>query len=565
MPAAAAKHVSPYEIRIDGTALDPKYKDRLLEVKVRQSLRQPSSATIRISDPKAENMDSHPLQIGKKLQILLGGPEAQTPTKVFDGEIVALDPEFEKDGASIGVRAYDKSHRLNRAKKVRTFQQMSASNMVTKVLNEAGLSPRVTATSTVFEFFQQSDETDREFIRRLERMHDYELVTDGDTAEFRPAGKLGSAAVTLKYGDGNLISFRPRVTAAQQDQSVEVRSWDPKAKSNVVGSLSSVPDPAAIGLKQSKVKNDITPGKLLISDRVAANSGEANQLAKAALQRRAASYLEAEGTCIGNPLVKAGATIALQGLGQKLSGNYVVTSVTHVLRSPATFKTHFQISGRSDRGLLDLMHPPEPRPWGQSLVIGVVTNNNDPEQQGRVRVKYPSLSDNEESAWARIATPSAGNQRGLFMIPQPDEEVIVAFENGDPRRPFVLGSLFNGKDKPGDDLLLNGRKGGFAVVSNDKALLHTKQDMNFKSDTNMIIEVKSNEEHKVNGNLKAQADAQVEMKAGSTYTLQAGTSMTIKGVSITVEASGTLSLKGATVEIQGQAATNIKGAIINIG
>ena len=151
------------------------------------------------------------------------------------------------------------------------------------------------------------------------------------------------------------------------------------------------------------------------------------------------------------------------------------------------------------------------------------------------------------------------------MIPQPDEEVIVAFENGDPRRPFVLGSLFNGKDKPGDDLLLNGRKGGFSVLSNDKALLHTKQDMNFKSDTNMIIEVKSNEEHKVNGNLKAQADAQVEMKAGSTYTLQAGTSMTIKGVSITVEASGTLSLKGATVEIQGQAATNIKGAIINIG
>ena len=159
MPAAAAKHVSPYEIRIDGSALDPKYKERLLEIKVRQSLRQPSSATIRISDPKAENMDSHPLQIGKKLQILLGSPEAQAPTKVFDGEIVALDPEFEKDGASIGVRAYDKSHRLNRAKKVRTFQQMSASNMVTKVLNEAGLSPRVTATQTVFEFFQQSDET----------------------------------------------------------------------------------------------------------------------------------------------------------------------------------------------------------------------------------------------------------------------------------------------------------------------------------------------------------------------------------------------------------------------
>ena len=70
------------------------------------------------------------------------------------------------------------------------------------------------------------------------------------------------------------------------------------------------------------------------------------------------------------------------------------------------------------------MRPPKERDWSATLVVGVVTNNNDPDQMGRVRVKYPSLSDSEESAWARIATPSAGNARGLLMLPQPNEEVI---------------------------------------------------------------------------------------------------------------------------------------------
>ena len=114
-------------------------------------------------------------------------------------------------------------------------------------------------------------------------------------------------------------------------------------------------------------------------------------------------------------------------------------------------------------------------------MVGVVTNNNDPEQMGRVRVKYPSLSDSEESAWARIASVSAGNARGLMMLPQPDEEVIVGFEHGDTRRPIVIGSLFNGKDKPGADLLQN-RDGSFALLSNEKAHIHTKKDFEIKSD-----------------------------------------------------------------------------------
>ena len=240
-----------------------------------------------------------------------------------------------------------------------------------------------------------------------------------------------------------------------------------------------------------------------------------------------------------------------------------MTSSTHTYRGTTGYQTTFQISGRSSRTLLELMRPPKERDWSATLVVGVVTNNNDPDQMGRVRVKYPSLSDSEESAWARIATPSAGNARGLLMLPQPNEEVIVGFEHGDTRRPIVVGSVFNGRDKPGADLLQN-RDGSFAVLSNEKIHMHSKKDFEIKSDQNMTVEIKQDEKHTVKGSYTHDTTGTGKLKAQS-YTVEAGTSMTVKGVSVTVEASASLTLKGATVDIQGSGPVNIKGAIINIG
>ena len=196
-------------------------------------------------------------------------------------------------------------------------------------------------------------------------------------------------------------------------------------------------------------------------------------------------------------------------------------------------------------------------------MVGVVTNNNDPDQMGRVRVKYPSLSDSEESAWARIATPSAGNARGLLMLPQVNEEVIIGFEHGDTRRPIVVGSVFNGRDKPGADLLQN-RDGSFALLSNEKIHQHSKKDFEIKSDQNMTVEIKQDEKHTVKGSYTHETTGTGKLKAQQ-YTVEAGSSMTVKGVSVTVEASASLTLKGATVDIQGSGPVNIKGAIINIG
>ena len=191
-------------------------------------------------------------------------------------------------------------------------------------------------------------------------------------------------------------------------------------------------------------------------------------------------------------------------------------------------------------------------------MVGVVTNNNDPEQRGRVRVKYPSLSDTEESAWAPVATISTGNARGLLMLPQVDEEVVIGFEHGDSRRPIVLGSTFNGKDKPGPELLQN-RDGSLRVLCNEKIHQHSKKDFEIKSDQNMIVEITQNEKTTVKGNSHARDHRHRTSRRPRSFTVEAGTSMTVKGVSVSVEASAALTLKGATVNIQGSGARQHQG------
>jgi uncharacterized protein involved in type VI secretion and phage assembly len=151
------------------------------------------------------------------------------------------------------------------------------------------------------------------------------------------------------------------------------------------------------------------------------------------------------------------------------------------------------------------------------------------------------------------------------------EQVIVAFENGDPSFPYVIGSLFNGKDTPGEELAVN--DGSFALKSDHKALFAAKEDMTLHSE-------KGKWEIKIDGGEiteKVQSGAGGSggytgdfggtwgLKATGAITIESQASVTIKAPSITVEAQGQLQLKGAQVQIDGSAMVNISGGLINLG
>jgi phage protein D/phage baseplate assembly protein gpV len=558
----AKSHVAGVSVSVDGAELDPKWRNAVEEVKVVNTLQLPDMALVRLIDPQGESVDHHPLQIGKKLEIKSAAMGDQSTTTIFKGEIAAVEPEFGANGCIIAIRAYDESHKLNRNKKTRTFQDSSCADMARKVIKDNALTAKTMATDVVHEFFQQSNETDWDFLWRIALMHDYLVVADDQTIHFKPADGATGAAVHLTWQQ-ELISFRPRMSGIQQPRTVEVRAWDPKSKQTVSGQASSPETTSQPGVARSKVSNDLGGGTISVTDRVASDNSEANAIAKSTLQRLADSFYEADGQAWGNPKIKAGVQVQVGGVGNHFGGTFLVTTATHSYRGSTGYRTAFQISGRSSRTLLELMRQPEDRDWSASLVVGTVTNNNDPDSMGRVRVKYPSLSDTEESAWARIATPSAGAARGLLMLPQVGEEVIIGFEHGDTRRPIVVGSLFNGSDKPGEELLQN-YDGSFSLLSDQKIHQHSKKDFEIKSDENMTVTIQKDKTETISGNYKNEATGNGNLKAQQ-YTIEAGSTMTVKGVSLTVEASASLTLKGATIDIQGTGPVNIKGAIINLG
>jgi uncharacterized protein involved in type VI secretion and phage assembly len=89
------------------------------------------------------------------------------------------------------------------------------------------------------------------------------------------------------------------------------------------------------------------------------------------------------------------------------------------------------------------------------VVPAIVTSLNDPKKQGRIKLKFPKLASSLESAWAPVAAPLAGKQRGAFFMPEEGDEVLVAFEDGSFNSPYIIGFLWNGVDMPPETDLKN--------------------------------------------------------------------------------------------------------------
>jgi uncharacterized protein involved in type VI secretion and phage assembly len=192
------------------------------------------------------------------------------------------------------------------------------------------------------------------------------------------------------------------------------------------------------------------------------------------------------------------------------------------------------------------------------VAVAVVTNNQDPEKLGRVKVRFPWLSDGDESQWARVATPMAGKERGMYFLPEVDDEVLVAFEHGDMRFPCIVGALWNGKDAPpatNDDGKNNIRviksRSGHVVRLNDEDGKETIEIIDKSEKNSIVVDTAKN-------TITITSDKDITLKAANgTITLEAqkvavkssADSKIEAGAGMNVKASGTLNIKGATVNI----------------
>lgn len=190
----------------------------------------------------------------------------------------------------------------------------------------------------------------------------------------------------------------------------------------------------------------------------------------------------------------------------------------------------------------------------------VVTDNVDPEKLGRVKVTYPWRDADDESYWARVAVPMAGPERGTYFLPEVDDEVLVAFENGDIHYPYVLGALWNGVDRPpadnadgANDVRLLRSRSGHEVVLNDAAdgggvTIETSAGHRVVLDDAENTVTIADRTGTNTLTFDATANA-VDLAAGGSLSVSAPT-IELKGDgNVTVEAGAVLTLKGSLVTI----------------
>ena len=572
------KLISQMYLKIGGKKASEEVMNSLDYIEVDDSLLLPDMFSICLRDPSFKWTDSDEFELGKPVEITAKG-EGST-SKLLTGEITAIEPDFSRVAApAVVIRGYDQSHRLHRTKQSKTYVQRTDSDIAQIIARECGLKAKVDSTREVHEYVCQDNQTDMEFLQDRTQNIGYRLYVEDDTLYFRKAPETEPQVPVLEWGT-NLLEFEGRMTTAQQVTEVIVRSWDPKTKKEIIGRATTPQDTPQIGERRpggEVVKRAFNiESKEIITNRPQPTQAASDATAQSVCDEIGNAFIQAEGTCSGNPAVHAGAMVELKGVGEKFSGRYRVTHAVHRYEN-RTYTTRFEISGYRANTVSQLLAAKSSS--GHGIVIGIVTNNQDPDGLGRVKVKFPTLLSNEESNWARLVSPMAGDGRGFEFIPEVNDEVLVGFEHDDINRPFILGALWNGKEKPpqasdklvsstgkvekriirsrsGHTITLDDTDGGGKISIVDKT---EKNSFEIDSQKNSVtikakdkIEIQTQEGHKVLLDGPA-GKIEVVDKTGKN-------SVKINSMqnSIDVESAMQIKIKAQTVEIEGTM-TTIKG------
>ena len=536
-------------LKIDGRPLAPDLYGQVALVRVEESVQLPDYFAVHFDDPHFELFDKSTFDIGARVEIAFRAEK--DPVVVTSGEITAISIEPGDSGRhETIVSGFDLTHRMARVPKSRSFQKVTDADIAARIAGEYGLDADVDATGGAHDYVLQASETDYAFLRRRAARIGFDVWISEKTFFFKKGPKAVATPPKLTYGQ-NLSRFTVRFSAAERSDEVEVRGWDQLGKEAIKGRADgaepSTTAPAAQELSDAakrafgRVKRNA--GQFPVTDQA-----EADRLASSLLVRATGEQVVLRGEAVGDPMIGAGAKVTIEGIGTRMSGSYRVTGVEHSYGAVRPYLTRFVCGGKESGALADLTGGTairEKRGWS-GLVVGIVTNNDDPEKLGRVRVKFPTLSQDDESAWCRIATPGGGRDRGLQWIPEVDDEVLVGFELDDTSRPVLLGGLWNRKDMPPAPVPVGGgavqqrrlvsRADSRRVFDDDKSEIHLSL-----GGTPCLLTLEKSESSLVGDQKLVVTATQIEVKATS--------KLTLSGAQIEINASGPLTASGKPIKL----------------
>lgn len=336
-----------FKFRINGSPLPNEAMADMIAVTVLDDVDAMSMFTMTLTgwdgvEMKPKWIDDNLFREGNPVEIEMGYRD-QTQV-IFSGEITGLEPEFmEAKPPRLTVRGYDRRHRLMRQRKTRSFTNVRDSDIASQLAGGAGLTPEVEDSKVMLPYVLQHNQTDLEFLlSRAARIH-FEVTVNGGKLIFRKRKIKDSEVLTLRR-EIELLEFRPRMTTLNQVQEFIVRGWNPKEKKEIVARAAAGDEPKVMGGTASGPANVGRVFGQTGSTSVAMpvqSQEDADQIAKQRFSEMALAHVRGDGVCIGDPRIRAGTVVKIEGLGKRFSGPYYLTWAEHRYSPGKGYRTAF--------------------------------------------------------------------------------------------------------------------------------------------------------------------------------------------------------------------------------
>jgi uncharacterized protein involved in type VI secretion and phage assembly len=545
-------------ITIDGSPLADKWQDALLECKVDSQLCGPGQVTLRFSDPGYALVASRSVRLGTKVVVSVfhGGP-------LITAEVTTVGVEQRLgENPELLLTALDKSHRMARGTRIKTYLNTTYANVVSELAASHGLSVSADATDLTMDYVLQVS-SDLAFLSELAARIGFCWWVDGEVLHFKSPEV--TEGVELKLGD-QLHSFSVHASG-HAPSAAEVRGWDRNRQQKLSSTSKGrrARTNSALAEQVSQPDRVFGASKLVTAALAGQSQVEVDHLSDALFDWATSSTVRAIGVGPVSARIRPGNAVKVKGAGP-LSGTYPVQRAEHTYRPGQAFLTRFWSGGHPFGTDLAAPHPPLQGPatrHSTGLVVGEVTSVNDPEQAGRVKVRFPGLDESQESAWSRVLSVGGGDNRGSVVLPEVGDEVLVGFEHGDPRQPVILGGLHGARLKIPNWPVKEGK-----VVSR-----------RFTSRTGHLVEISDGEQPSEQHFMVQLADREHTLKmsaeetflsipSGQALRVQAGETqvsfsktgdITIKGQNVTIEAQQQFKLTAAEVDASARTALQLEG------
>ncbi|MFZ2266867.1 MAG: type VI secretion system tip protein VgrG [Azonexus sp.] len=563
----AAEH-REFTVKAGGEAVPRQHQ--LLSLSITLSANRIASARLVYVDGAAASgqfplSDSELFKPGQRIEILAGA--GSDHAALFIGTVVRQGVRVREAAASqLVVDCRHAAMKLAVADHSADFFDQSDSEIIEAVLAAAGIAGDVEATAFKHKQVLQYQSSDWDFLLARARANGQLVWCEGEQLVVRQPALAGASVCTLQYGS-TLLEFEGEIDARRQHPEYKGASWD-AAGQEMLEVEAAAPSFTPPGNLTSDALAGVADRPITVRHPALPEAEAQAWVDGLALYRRL-GQVSGRGKCIGIATVKPGVVVDLAGLGRRFNGTVLVTGVRHEYSLVQGWKTHVQFGG---------VAPAAPRPAADALLpgvsglqIGVVTSNEDPDGEQRVRVRLPLLGLSSDGLWARLASLDAGDDRGFCFRPEIGDEVTVGFLAEDPRHPVILGMLHSSAKPaplPGAD-------------DNHEKMLKTRSGMRLHFDDEKIVmtlatpagnSIVLSEDDKSltladqNGNkirmdsdgLHFESAKAVAMKAGTETRMESATAFEIK-------AGSELKLEGsASAELKGGGMAKLSGAMVQI-